>query len=39
MIEKDEFLIVGKVGGGFTIEQRTSLLEGLKNLKVESNSN
>ena len=37
MIEKDEFLIVGKVGGGFTIEQRTSLLEGLKNLKVESN--
>lgn len=37
MIEKDEFLIVGKVSGGFTIEQRTSLLEGLKNLKVESN--
>ena len=37
IIEKDEFLIVGKVGGGFTIEQRTSLLEGLQNLKVESN--
>ena len=37
MIEKNKFLIVGKVGGGFTIEQRTSLLEGLQNLKVESN--
>lgn len=37
LIEKDEFLIVGKVGGGFTIEQRTSLLEALQNIKVESN--
>ena len=37
MIEKNEFLIIGKVSGGFTIEQRTSLLEGLQNLKVESN--
>ena len=37
IIEKDEFLIIGKVGGGFTIEQRTSLLEGLQNLKVDSN--
>ena len=37
IIKKDEFLIVGKVSGGFTIEQRTSLLEGLQNLKVESN--
>ena len=37
MIEKDEFLIFGKVSGGFTIEQRNSLLEGLQNLKVESN--
>src|SRR5210317_185707 len=37
IIEKGEFLIIGKVGGGFTIEQRTSLLEGLQNLKVESN--
>ena len=27
MIEKNEFLIIGKVSGGFTIEQRTSLLE------------
>ena len=36
-IVKDEYLIVGKVGGGFTIEQRTSLLEGLQNLKIESN--
>ena len=37
IIVKDEYLIVGKVGGGFTIEQRTSLLEGLQNLKIESN--
>jgi len=37
MIENDEFLIVGKVGGGFTIDQRTSLLDNLKNIKVESN--
>jgi hypothetical protein len=37
IIEKGEFLIIGKVGGGFTIEQRTSLLEGLQNLKVDSN--
>ena len=37
MTEKDEFLIVGKVGGGFTIEQRTTLLEDLQNLKAESN--
>ncbi|MCH1547920.1 MAG: hypothetical protein L7S44_05105 [Flavobacteriaceae bacterium] len=37
MIEKNEYLIIGKVSGGFTIEQRTSLLEGLQNLKVESN--
>ena len=37
MIEKNEFLIIGKVSGGFSIEQRTSLLEGLQNLKVESN--
>lgn len=37
MTQKDEFLIVGKVGGGFTIEQRTTLLEDLQNLKAESN--
>lgn len=37
MIENDKFLIVGKVGGGFTIDQRTSLLDNLKNIKVESN--
>lgn len=37
MIEKDEFLIIGKVGGGFTIEQRTSILDSLKNIKIESN--
>lgn len=37
MIENDEFLIVGKVGGGFTIDQRTSLLEQLKKIKAESN--
>ena len=37
VIEKDKFLIIGKVGGGFTIDQRTSLLESLINIKVESN--
>ena len=37
VIEKDKFLIIGKVAGGFTIDQRTSLLESLINIKVESN--
>lgn len=37
LIDKDEFLIIGKVSGGFTIDQRTSLLEDLKKIKVESN--
>tara|TARA_B100000767_G_C19756547_1_gene533203 strand:- start:166 stop:1521 length:1356 start_codon:yes stop_codon:yes gene_type:complete len=36
-IEKDEYLIVGKVGSGFTIDQRTSFLEKLNILKVDSN--
>lgn len=36
-IEKNEYLIVGKVGSGFTIDQRTSFLEKLNILKVDSN--
>ena len=36
LIDKDEFLIIGKVSGGFTLDQRTSLLDDLK-IKVESN--
>ena len=36
-IGKDEYLIVGKVGSGFTIDQRTSFLEKLNILKVDSN--
>ena len=37
LINKDEYLIVGKLGGGFTNNQRSSFVEDLKNLKVESN--
>lgn len=37
LIDKDEFLIIGKVSGGFTLDQRTSLLDDLKKIKVESN--
>ena len=37
LIDKDEFLIIGKVSGGFTLDQRTSLLDNLKKIKVESN--
>ena len=37
LTNKDEYLIVGKLGGGFTNNQRSSFVEDLKNLKVESN--
>lgn len=36
-LSDDEYLIVGKVGSGFSMDQRTSLLEKLKNIIVESN--
>jgi ATP-dependent DNA ligase len=36
-LSNDEFLIVGKVGNGFSMDQRTSLLEKLNRIKVDSN--